>query len=47
MDVTPLRQEQLKARLGDRFRELDAPLMVEWTIATSQGRTRSVLHHVA
>ena len=23
--VTPLRQEQLKERLGDRFRELDAP----------------------
>ena len=30
VDVTPLRQEQLKERLGDRFRELDAPLMVEW-----------------
>ena len=28
--VTPLRQEQLKERLGDRFRELDVPLMVEW-----------------
>ena len=26
----PLRQEQLKERLGDRFRELDVPLMVEW-----------------
>ena len=27
--VTALRQEQLKERLGDRFRELDAPLLVE------------------
>ncbi|WP_028672741.1 DUF4351 domain-containing protein [Saccharospirillum impatiens] len=28
--VVPLRQEQLKERLGERFRELDVPLMVEW-----------------
>ena len=27
--VTPIRQEQLKDRLGDRFRELDIPLLVE------------------
>lgn len=27
--IVPLRQEQLKARLGDRFRELDVPLLVE------------------
>lgn len=26
----PIRQEQLKGRLGDRFRELDIPLLVEW-----------------
>ena len=26
----PLRQEQLKERLGERFRELDVPLLVEW-----------------
>jgi hypothetical protein len=25
-----LRQEQLKERLGERFRELDVPLLVEW-----------------
>ena len=25
-----MRQEQLKARLGERFRELDIPLLVEW-----------------
>jgi hypothetical protein len=25
-----VRQEQLKERLGDRFRELDVPLLVEW-----------------
>lgn len=28
--LLPLREEQLKARLGDRFRELDVPLLVEW-----------------
>lgn len=28
--VTPLRQEQLKERLGERFRELDVPLLVQW-----------------
>ena len=28
--ITPLRQEQLKERLGERFRELDVPLLVEW-----------------
>ena len=28
--IVPVRQEQLKERLGDRFRELDAPLRVEW-----------------
>ena len=28
--ITPMRQEQLKARLGERFRELDVPLLVEW-----------------
>ena len=28
--ITPIRQEQLKERLGARFRELDIPLLVEW-----------------
>ena len=28
--ITPIRQEQLKQRLGERFRELDVPLLVEW-----------------
>lgn len=28
--ITPIRQEQLKERLGDRFHELDVPLLVEW-----------------
>ncbi len=37
--VTPLRQEQLKERLGDRFRELDVPLLVEW----DDGRREAVL----
>jgi len=26
----PLRQEQLKEKLGDRYRELDTPIMLEW-----------------
>ncbi len=29
-EVLPVRQEQLKERLGDRFRELDIPLLVQW-----------------
>ncbi|MBN2701525.1 MAG: DUF4351 domain-containing protein [Methylothermaceae bacterium] len=28
--IVPIRQEQLKKRLGDRFRELDVSLLVEW-----------------
>ncbi len=28
--ITPIRQEQLQERLGERFRELDIPLLVEW-----------------
>ncbi len=28
--ITPVRQEQLKDRLGDHFHELDTPLLVEW-----------------
>ena len=30
MRIVPARQEQLKERLGNRFRELDVPLLVEW-----------------
>lgn len=37
--VTPIRQEQLKERLGDRFRELDVPLLVEWP----DGRRAAIL----
>ncbi|EXJ14076.1 DUF4351 domain-containing protein [Imhoffiella purpurea] len=29
-EILPVRQEQLKERLGDRFRELDVPLLVQW-----------------
>ena len=29
--ITPVRQEQMQERLGTRFRELDTPLLVEWT----------------
>ena len=39
VEITPLRQEQLKDRLGDRFHELDVPLLVEW----SDGRREAVL----
>jgi len=28
--IVPIRQEQIKDRLGDRFRELDVPLLAEW-----------------
>ncbi|NEV65162.1 DUF4351 domain-containing protein [Thiorhodococcus minor] len=28
--ILPIRQEQLQERLGERFRELDTPLLVEW-----------------
>ena len=37
--IVPARQEQLKERLGNRFRELDVPLLVEW----SDGRREAVL----
>ena len=30
-EITPVRQEQLKERLGERFRELDVPLLVTWS----------------
>ncbi|MBK1716539.1 DUF4351 domain-containing protein [Thiocystis violacea] len=28
--ILPVRQEQLQERLGERFRELDTPLLLEW-----------------
>jgi len=28
--ILPIREEQLQKRLGERFRELDVPLLVEW-----------------
>ena len=37
--IVPVRQEQLMERLGDRFRELDTPLLVEW----SDGRREAIL----
>lgn len=37
--ITPLRQGQLQERLGERFRELDIPLLVEWP----DGRRAAVL----
>ena len=37
--IVPLRQEQLQERLGERFRELDVPLLVEWP----DGRRAGVL----
>ena len=35
--IIPVRQEQLKERLGDRFRELDTPLLVEWPDGRREG----------
>ena len=37
--ILPVREEQLKERLGERFRELDVPLLVEW----SDGRRSALL----
>jgi len=37
--VIPVREEQLKERLGDRFRELDVPLLLEWP----DGRRAAIL----
>jgi hypothetical protein len=37
--IIPIREEWLKERLGDRFRELDVPLLVEWP----DGRREAVL----
>lgn len=37
--IIPIRQEQLKERLGERFRELDTPLLVEWP----DGRREAVI----
>ena len=38
VQITPVRREQLKDRLGDRHRELDVPLLVSW----SDGRREAV-----
>jgi hypothetical protein len=37
--ILPLREEQLKERLGARFRELDVPLLLEWP----NGRRQALL----
>jgi hypothetical protein len=37
--IIPIREEQLKERLGERFRELDVPLLVEWL----DGRREAIL----
>jgi len=37
--IVPIRQEQLKERLGNRFRELDVPLLLEWP----DGRRAAIL----
>lgn len=37
--IIPIRQEQLKDRLGDRFHELDTPLLAEWP----DGRRKALL----
>lgn len=35
--IVPIRQEQLQERLGERFRELDVPLLVEWPDGHREG----------
>ena len=37
--IIPARQEQLQERLGEHYRELDVPLLVEWT----DGRREAIL----
>lgn len=37
--IAPVRQEQLKERLGECFRELDMPLLLEWP----DGRRQAML----
>ncbi len=37
--ITPVRQEQLKDRLGDHFHELDTPLLAEWP----DGKRKAIL----
>lgn len=37
--IVPIREQQLKERLGDRFRELDVPLLLEWP----DGQRKAVL----
>jgi len=37
--IVAIRQEQLQERLGERFRELDVPLLVEW----SDGRREAIV----
>ena len=39
MRIIPARQEQLQERLGDHYRELDTPLLVEW----ADGRREAIL----
>ena len=38
VSIVPVRQEQLKERLGDRYRALDTPLLVDW----ADGRREAV-----
>jgi len=39
VEITPVRQEMLKDRLGDRHRELDVPLLLQWP----DGRREAIL----
>ena len=39
VDIIPVRQEQLQERLGQHFRALDVPMLVEW----SNGRREAIL----
>ena len=39
VNIIPVRQEQLQERLGEHYRELDTPLLVEW----EDGRREAIL----
>ena len=39
LNIIPVRQEQLQERLGEHYRELDTPLLVEW----EDGRREAIL----
>lgn len=35
--IIPVREEQLKSKLGERYRKLDVPLLIEWPDGQREG----------